>query len=75
MVKLTVAIVGKKQKKAIFEIIDLKVSLDMEKVLFEIQNTRKDIEHFEKRTNLQAKIFYFLFGLVITFMTALKLFS
>ena len=55
----------KKQKKAIFEIIDLKVRLDMEEILYEMQSINSSMNQklssIEQRIKLRDTIFYFLF--------------
>ena len=69
----------KKQKKAIFEIIDLKVRLDMEEILYEMQSINSSMNQklssIEQRIKLRDTIFYFLFGLVITLITTFKILS
>ena len=69
----------KKQKKAIFEIIDLKVRLDMEEILYEMQSINSSMNQklssIEQRIKLRDTIFYFLFGLVITLITTSKILS
>ena len=67
------------QRRAILKLIDLKTNEDMKEVINSInmlkETVSKDIKHLEDKNAERSKTLYWVLGVIVAIMVALKLFG
>ena len=62
------------QRKAILKLIDLKTNEDMKEVINSINLLKESIKHLEDKNAERSKTLYWILGVIVAIMVALKLF-
>ena len=63
------------QRKAILKLIDLKTNEDMKEVINSINLLKENIKHLEDKNAERSKTLYWVLGVIVAIMVALKLFG
>ena len=79
MIEELTAEIPAEQRKAILKLIDLKTNEDMKEVINSInmlkETVSKDIKHLEDKNAEISKTLYWVLGVIVAIMVALKLFG
>ena len=62
------------QRKAILKLIDRKTNEDMKEVINSINLLKESIKHLEDKNAERSKTLYWILGVIVAIMVALKLF-
>ena len=63
------------QRKAVLKLIDLKTNEDMKEVINSINLLKESIKHLEDKNAERSKTLYWVLGVIVAIMVALKLFG
>jgi len=63
------------QRKAVLKLIDLKTNQDMKEVINSINLLKENIKHLEDKNAERSKTLYWVLGVIVAIMVALKLFG
>ena len=78
MIEEPTAEIPAEQRKAVLKLIDLKTNEDMKEVINNInmlkETVSKDIKHLEDKNAERSKTLYWVLGVIVAIMVALKLF-
>lgn len=75
MVEELTAEIPTEQRKAILKLIDLKTNEDMKEVINSINLLKENIKHLEDKNAERSKTLYWVLGVIVAIMVALKLFG
>ena len=78
MIEELTAEIPAEQRRAILKLIDLKTNEDMKEVINSInmlkESVDKSIKHLEDKNTERSKTLYWILGVIVAIMVALKLF-
>ena len=74
MIEEPTAEISAEQRKAILKLIDLKTNEDMKEVINSINLLKESIKHLEDKNAERSKTLYWILGVIVAIMVALKLF-
>jgi hypothetical protein len=63
------------QRRAVLKLIDLKTNEDMKEVINSINLLKENIKHLEDKNAERSKTLYWVLGVIVAIMVALKLFG
>ena len=74
MIEELTAEIPAEQRKAVLKLIDLKTNEDMKEIIKSNEMLKESIKHLEDKNAERSKTLYWVLGVIVAIMVALKLF-